>query len=167
VRLCVRTGGEGAPDLQETLQNLAINTTALGIIGAVLYRDVTVGWGCVALTQQPWVLFGLCSINTTAQGIVGAVLYRDVTVGWGCVEGLQVYHDARYRVMWILVEMPAFLRFVQLPSQPYSCSAASPVCSVRSLGCAQQEVLCAVCLGLAIVEAYVLFPEQHYPRPRS
>eukprot|EP00983_Pelagomonas_calceolata_P024062 756439-Pelagomonas_calceolata.AAC.1 len=36
------SGGEGAPDLQETLQNLAINTTAVAVIGFFLYRDVKV-----------------------------------------------------------------------------------------------------------------------------
>lgn len=32
-------GGEGAPDLTESLQNLAINSTAVVVLGALLYRD--------------------------------------------------------------------------------------------------------------------------------
>lgn len=35
-------GGEGAPDLQESLQNLAINSTAVVVLGFLLYNDLKV-----------------------------------------------------------------------------------------------------------------------------
>lgn len=34
-------GGEGAPDLQETVQNFGINSAALGVLGFFVYRDVS------------------------------------------------------------------------------------------------------------------------------
>jgi hypothetical protein len=38
----VATGGEGAPDLQESLQNFGINLTAVLILGFLVYRDIQV-----------------------------------------------------------------------------------------------------------------------------
>jgi hypothetical protein len=32
-------GGEGAPDLTESLLNFAINSAVLGVLGVLLYRD--------------------------------------------------------------------------------------------------------------------------------
>ena len=34
-------GGEGAPDLQETVQNFGINSAALAVLGFFVYRDVS------------------------------------------------------------------------------------------------------------------------------
>lgn len=33
-------GGEGAPDLQETLQNFAINSAAVAVFGFIFNRDI-------------------------------------------------------------------------------------------------------------------------------
>jgi hypothetical protein len=38
---CLPAGGEGAPNLQETLQNFGINAAALAVLGFFVYRDVS------------------------------------------------------------------------------------------------------------------------------
>lgn len=38
---CAGAGGEGAPDLAETLKNLAINGAAVAVLGFIFSRDLT------------------------------------------------------------------------------------------------------------------------------
>lgn len=68
-------GGEGAPDLGETLQNLAINSGAVGVLGLVLYLDLKSKQKAVKVTTREELL-GLLQVDLGEDRVLPLLKFR-------------------------------------------------------------------------------------------
>lgn len=72
-------GGEGAPDLQETVQNFGINSAALGVLGFFVYRDVSAARRDQAVVEREEALARLQVSLGSGERVIPLAAFRGTT----------------------------------------------------------------------------------------
>ncbi|PRW20574.1 LOW PSII ACCUMULATION chloroplastic [Chlorella sorokiniana] len=76
--LAALAGGEGAPDLQETLQNFGVNSAALAVLGFFVYRDVAAQRRDQAVIEREESL-GRLLVSLSSDRVIPLAAFRGTT----------------------------------------------------------------------------------------